>query len=97
MADLRNIFIVFAKIDDDKKLIAFIVEKNFLELLWEKEEKKKMGIKGSSTVQVFFYSDYGLRENLLGEREGGFKMALNILNSGRIKIGSSAVGGSKWP
>lgn len=54
-----------------------------------------MGIKGSSTVQVFLSDCMVPKENLLGEREGGFKMALNILNSGRIKIGSSAVGGSK--
>ena len=89
-----QIFIVFAKIDDDKKLSAFIIEKEFSGISLG-EEEKKMGIKGSSTVQVFFTDCMVPKENLLGDREGGFKMALNILNSGRIKIGSSAVGGAK--
>lgn len=89
-----QIFIVFAKIDDDKKLSAFIIEKEFSGISLG-EEEKKMGIKGSSTVQVFFSDCMVPKENLLGDREGGFKMALNILNSGRIKIGSSAVGGAK--
>jgi hypothetical protein len=54
-----------------------------------------MGIKGSSTIQVFFNDCKVPKENLLGERQAGFKIALNILNSGRLKIGASAVGGSK--
>lgn len=89
-----DIFIVFAKINDDKKLSAFIIEKEFSGISIG-EEEKKMGIKGSSTVQVFFSDCMVPKENLLGDREAGFKMALNILNSGRIKIGSSAVGGAK--
>ena len=89
-----DIFIVFAKIDDDKNLSAFIVEKAFGGITLG-EEEKKMGIKGSSTIQVFFNNCEVPKENLLGVREGGFKIALNILNSGRIKIGASAVGGSK--
>lgn len=89
-----DIFIVFAKIDDDKNLSAFIVEKAFGGITLGQEEKK-MGIKGSSTIQVFFNNCEVPKENLLGVREGGFKIALNILNSGRIKIGASAVGGSK--
>ena len=89
-----DIFIVFAKIDDDKNLSAFIVEKAFGGITLG-EEEKKMGIKGSSTIQVFFNDCEVPKENLLGAREGGFKIALNILNSGRIKIGASAVGGSK--
>jgi len=89
-----DIFIVFAKIDDDKNLSAFIVEKTFGGITLG-EEEKKMGIKGSSTIQVFFNDCEVPKENLLGVRQGGFKIALNILNSGRIKIGASAVGGSK--
>ena len=89
-----DIFIVFAKIDDDKNLSAFIVEKAFGGITLG-EEEKKMGIKGSSTIQVFFNDCEVPKENLLGVRQGGFKIALNILNSGRIKIGASAVGGSK--
>lgn len=89
-----NIFIVFAKIDDDKNLSAFIVEKDFggIDL---NEEEKKMGIKGSSTRQVFFNNCEVPVENLLSTRENGFKIAVNILNIGRIKLGAAAVGGSK--
>lgn len=89
-----DIFIVFAKIDDDKNLSAFIVEKGFggIDL---NEEEKKMGIKGSSTRQVFFNNCEVPVENLLSTRENGFKIAVNILNIGRIKLGAAAVGGSK--
>lgn len=90
-----DIFIVFAKIENDKKLSAFIVEKEFGGIELGKEEKK-MGIKASSTVQVFFNNCPVPKENLLGEREKGFNMALNILNSGRIKIAAGATGGMKF-
>ena len=89
-----DIFIVFAKIDTDDNLSAFIVEKDFQGITLG-EEEKKMGIKGSSTIQVFFNDCLVPKENLLGDRQEGFKMALNILNSGRVKIGASAVGGCK--
>jgi alkylation response protein AidB-like acyl-CoA dehydrogenase len=59
------------------------------------EEEKKMGIKGSSTRQIFFNDCKVPVENLLSERENGFKIAVNILNIGRIKLGVAAVGGSK--
>ncbi len=89
-----DIFIVFAKIEEDKNLSAFIVEKDFggIEL---GAEEKKLGIKGSSTVQVFFNDCPVPVENLLSERGDGFKMALNILNTGRIKLAAGAIGGSK--
>ncbi len=89
-----DVFIVFAKIDNDKKLSAFIVEKSFggIEL---GVEEKKMGIKGSSTVQVFFSDCPVPKENLLGKRGKGFKIALNILNTGRIKLAAGSVGGGK--
>lgn len=90
-----DIFIVFAKIDDDKKLSAFIVEKEFGGIALGAEEKK-LGIKGSSTVQVFFENTPVPKENLLGEREGGFSMALNILNTGRIKLAAGTNGGGKF-
>jgi alkylation response protein AidB-like acyl-CoA dehydrogenase len=89
-----EIFTVFAKIDNDEKLSAFIVEKGFGGIELGKEEKK-MGIKASSTVQVFFHDCKIPKENLLGERGKGFNMALNILNSGRIKIAAGGVGGMK--
>lgn len=89
-----DIYIVFAKIDNDKNLSAFIVEKSFGGITMN-EEEKKMGIKGSSTRQIFFNECKVPVENLLSERENGFKIAVNILNIGRIKLGVAAVGGSK--
>ena len=89
-----DIFIVFAKIDDDKNLTAFIVEKDFGGITMNPEEHK-MGIKGSSTRQVFFNDCHVPVENMLSERENGFKIAVNILNIGRIKLAAAAIGGSK--
>jgi alkylation response protein AidB-like acyl-CoA dehydrogenase len=89
-----DIFVVFAKIDNDKNLTGFIVEKSFGGITMN-EEEKKMGIKGSSTRQIFFNDCKVPVENMLSERENGFKIAVNILNIGRIKLGVAAVGGSK--
>jgi alkylation response protein AidB-like acyl-CoA dehydrogenase len=89
-----DIFVVFAKIDNDKNLSAFIVEKTFGGITMN-EEEHKMGIKGSSTRQIFFNDCKVPVENLLSERENGFKIAVNILNIGRIKLGVAALGGSK--
>lgn len=89
-----DVYVVFAKIDSDKNLSAFIVEKAFGGITMN-EEEKKMGIKGSSTRQIFFNDCKVPVENLLSERENGFKIAVNILNIGRIKLGVAAVGGSK--
>ena len=89
-----DIFIVFAKIDDDKNLSAFIVERAFGGITMNPEEHK-LGIKGSSTRQVFFNDCPVPKENLLSERENGFKIAVNILNIGRIKLGAAAIGSSR--
>ncbi|RQO32589.1 acyl-CoA dehydrogenase [Taibaiella sp. KBW10] len=89
-----DVMIVFAKIDDDKNLSAFIVEKNFEGISLNAEEHK-MGIKGSSTRQIFFNDCKVPVENLLSTRENGFKIAVNILNLGRIKLGGAAIGASK--
>jgi alkylation response protein AidB-like acyl-CoA dehydrogenase len=89
-----DILIVFAKIDSDKTMTAFIVERSFGGITMN-EEEKKMGIKGSSTRQIFFNDCKVPVENMLSERENGFKIALNILNIGRIKLGVGAVGGAK--
>ena len=89
-----DIYVVFAKIDNDKNLTGFIVEKGFGGITMN-EEEKKMGIKGSSTRQIFFNDCKVPVENMLSERENGFKIAVNILNIGRIKLGVAAVGGSK--
>ncbi len=89
-----DVYTVFAKIDNDENLSAFIVEKTFGGISLNPEEKK-MGIKGSSTRQVFFNDCKVPVENLLGEREEGFKIALNILNIGRVKLAGAAIGGAK--
>ncbi|MBK9760930.1 MAG: acyl-CoA dehydrogenase family protein [Flavobacteriales bacterium] len=95
-----DIFTVFAKIVDpatgveDENLSAFIVEKDFGGITLNPEEKK-MGIKGSSTRQVFFNDCKVPVENLLSERQNGFKIAVNILNIGRIKLAGAALGGAK--
>jgi len=90
-----DVMIVFAKIDNDKNLTAFIVEKTFGGITMNPEEKK-MGIKGSSTRQIFFNDCKVPVENMLSERENGFKIAVNVLNIGRIKLGVSTVGGAKF-
>lgn len=89
-----DVFIVFAKIDDDANLTAFIVEREFGGITMNPEEHK-MGIKGSSTRQIFFNDCKVPVENMLSERENGFKIAVNILNIGRIKLAAAAIGASK--
>ena len=89
-----DLLIVFAKIDDDKKLTAFLVEKTYGGITMNDEEVK-LGIKGSSTRQIFFNDCKVPVENMLSERENGFKIAVNILNIGRIKLGAGVIGGCK--
>ncbi len=93
-AGFAELFIVFAKIEDDRNLTAFIVEKSFGGITMNDEERK-LGIKGSSTRQVFFNDCKVPVENMLSERENGFKIAVNILNIGRIKLGCGVIGGCK--
>ena len=93
-AGFANLFTVFAKIDDDKNLTAFLIEANSEGISLNPEEKK-MGIKGSSTRQVFFNNVLVPVENMLSTRENGFKIALNILNIGRIKLAAGVLGGAK--
>ncbi|MVN22629.1 acyl-CoA dehydrogenase family protein [Mucilaginibacter arboris] len=93
-AGFADVFTVFAKVDHDENLSAFIVEKGFEGLSLNPEEHK-MGIKGSSTRQVFFNDCKVPVENMLSERGNGFKIAVNILNLGRIKLGGAALGASK--
>jgi alkylation response protein AidB-like acyl-CoA dehydrogenase len=89
-----DIMIVFAKIDNDRVLSAFIVERTYPGIKFNPEEKK-MGIKGSSTVQIFFNDCKVPVENLLGQRGKGFRIALNILHMGRIKLGGTVLGAAK--
>ena len=93
-AGFADVMIVFAKIEDDRNLTAFIVEKDYAGITLGDEEKK-LGIKGSSTRQVFFDKTPVPVENMLSERGNGFKIAVNILNIGRIKLAAAAVGGGK--
>lgn len=91
---IADLFIVYAKIEDDKNLSAFIVERNTPGFTFGAEEDK-MGIRGSSTIQIFFDNAKVPVENLLGDRNGGFKIALYILNLGRIKLAAATTGAAK--
>ena len=94
-AGFARLFTVFAKVDGDrKKFSAFLVEHDRPGLSLGAEEKK-MGIKSSSTRQVMFENVKIPVENLLGEIGQGAKIAFNILNSGRFKLGASCVGAVK--
>jgi alkylation response protein AidB-like acyl-CoA dehydrogenase len=89
-----DVLTVFAKIDNDRVLSAFIVERDYPGITFNPEEKK-MGIKGSSTRQIFFNDCQVPVENLLGKRGEGFRIALNILHMGRIKLGANVIGSAK--
>jgi len=93
-AGFADLLIVFAKIADDKNLTAFIVEKTFGGITMN-EEEKKLGIKGSSTRQVFFNDCPVPVANMLSDRGNGFKIAVNILNIGRVKLGAGVLGGAR--
>jgi alkylation response protein AidB-like acyl-CoA dehydrogenase len=88
-----DVYTVFAKIDGDK-FSAFIVERGF-EGFTQGPEEHKMGIKGSSTVQLYFQDCKVPAENLLGEIGKGHIIAFNILNIGRLKLCAAAMGGAK--
>lgn len=92
-AGFADVFSVFCKIDDDENLSCLIVEKEWGVTLGAEEDK--MGIHGSSTRQVFFEDVKVPVENLLGERNKGFKIAMNALNLGRLFIGIAGSGISK--
>ncbi len=92
-AGFADVFVVFAKIDGDK-FTGFIVEKGF-EGVSTGAEEKKMGIKSSSTRQVFFNNVKVPVENLLGEIGKGHKIAFQILNIGRYKLCNGVLGGAK--
>ncbi len=92
-AGFADVFTVFAKIDGDK-FSALIVERNTPGLSFG-EEEHKMGIKGSSTRQLFFENCIVPKDNLLGEIGKGHIIAFNILNIGRLKLAAAASGGAK--
>ena len=93
-AGFADLFIVFAKIDGDK-FTGFIVERNTPGLTLGAEEKK-LGIKGSSTRQVFFENAPVPAENVLGQIGKGHLIAFNALNIGRFKLCSLSLGGAKY-
>jgi len=84
-AGFADVFTVFARIENDKYLSAFIVEKGNAGMSFG-EEENKLGIRASSTRQMFFNDCEVAATSLLGERNGGFKIAMNSLNYGRIKL-----------
>ncbi|NII24643.1 acyl-CoA dehydrogenase [Pseudoflavitalea sp. X16] len=88
-----DVYTVFAKVDGDK-FTGFIVERSF-EGFTQGQEEHKMGIKGSSTVQLYFQDCKVPVENVLGEIGKGHIIAFNILNIGRLKLCAAALGGAK--
>lgn len=93
-AGFADVMTVFAKIDNDRVLSAFIVERSFPGIVFNPEEKK-MGIKGSSTRQIFFNDVKVPVENMLAARGQGYRIALNILHMGRLKLGGNVIGAAK--
>jgi len=93
-AGFADIQIVFAKIDNDRVLSAFIVESKYPGVVVNPDEHK-MGIKGSSTAQIFYNDVKVPIENLLGKRGEGFRIALSILHMGRMKLGANVLGAAK--
>jgi alkylation response protein AidB-like acyl-CoA dehydrogenase len=93
-AGFADIQTVFAKIGTDRVLSSFIVERNTPGVVVNPDEHK-MGIKGSSTAQIF-YNDVKIPvENLIGARGEGFRIALSILHMGRLKLGANVIGAAK--
>ena len=90
-AGFCSLFIVFARIEDDKNITGFIVENNPENGITLGDEEKKLGIHSSSTRQVFFSDTKVPVENMLSERGNGFKIAMNALNVGRIKLAAACL------
>lgn len=90
-AGFCNLFIVFARIEDDKNITGFIVENDPSNGISLGDEEKKLGIHSSSTRQVFFSETKVPVENMLSERGNGFKIAMNALNIGRIKLAAACL------
>ena len=90
-AGFCNLFIVFARIEDDKNITGFIVENDPSNGISLGEEEKKLGIHSSSTRQVFFNDTVVPVENMLAGRGEGFKIAMNALNVGRIKLAAACL------
>ena len=94
-AGFANLFIVFARIGDDKNITAFIVPVDLKNGITLGEEEEKLGIRASSTRQVFFNDTKVPVQNILGKRGEGFKIAINSLNVGRIKLAAATIEGQR--
>jgi alkylation response protein AidB-like acyl-CoA dehydrogenase len=90
-AGFCSLFIVFARIGDDKNITGFIVENDASNGISMNEEEHKLGIRASSTRQVFFNETKVPVENMLAARGEGFKIAMNALNVGRIKLAAACL------
>lgn len=90
-AGFCSVYIVFARIEDDKNITGFIVENDPSNGISLGEEEHKLGIRASSTRQVFFNNTKVPVENMLSERGNGFKIAMNALNVGRIKLAAACL------
>ena len=90
-AGFCNVFIVFARIEKDKNITGFIVENDPSNGITLGEEEHKLGIRASSTRQVFFNDTKVPIENMLSKRQNGFKIAMNTLNIGRIKLAAACI------
>ena len=90
-AGFCNVMIVFARIEDDKNITGFIVENDPSNGITMGEEEHKLGIRASSTRQVFFSETKVPVENMLSQRGSGFKIAMNALNVGRIKLAGACL------
>jgi alkylation response protein AidB-like acyl-CoA dehydrogenase len=90
-AGFCSLFIVFARIEDDKNITGFILENTQENGISFGEEEHKLGIRASSTRQVFFNETKVPVENMLSERGNGFKIAMNALNVGRIKLAAACL------
>ncbi|HQV36006.1 MAG TPA: acyl-CoA dehydrogenase family protein [Flavobacterium sp.] len=90
-AGFCSLFIVFARIEDDKNITGFIVENDPSNGISMNEEEHKLGIRASSTRQVFFSDTKVPVENMLAGRGEGFKIAMNALNVGRIKLAAACL------
>jgi alkylation response protein AidB-like acyl-CoA dehydrogenase len=93
-AGFADVHTVFAKIDNDRVLSAFIIEKNYPGVVINPDEHK-LGIRGSSTAQIFYNDVKVPVENLLGARGEGYRIALSILHMGRMKLAANVLGAAK--
>jgi alkylation response protein AidB-like acyl-CoA dehydrogenase len=85
-AGFAEVFILFARIEDDENITGFVIEKSKSNGITLGEEEKKLGLHSSSTRQVFYEKTKIPKNQILGERNNGFKIAMNALNVGRIKL-----------